>query len=41
MMNKVSVLIHHVDQVRNAYTALLANVNENEGNYKPAPDAGV
>lgn len=38
MMNKVSVLVKHVEQVRNSYAALLANVDENEGNYKPTSD---
>jgi len=38
-MNKVSVLVKEIGQVRNSYAALLANVDENEGNYKPNPDA--
>ncbi|HYI76370.1 MAG TPA: DinB family protein [Chryseolinea sp.] len=38
-MSKVSVLVTQVDRVRNSYAALLANVDENEGNYKPTSDA--
>ena len=38
-MNKVSGLVKQVDQVRNSYAKLLANVDENEGNYKPMPDS--
>jgi hypothetical protein len=38
-MNKVSVLINEVAQVRNGYISLLATVGEKGSHYKPTPDA--